>query len=72
GVPAHLVDDVGELDLTWLSGVRRVGLSGGASAPDDLVDEVVSCVSGLGPVTVAATPTVSENVTFTLPKEVSR
>lgn len=72
GVPAHLVDDVGELDLTWLAGVRRVGLSAGASAPDDLVDEVVSCVSGLGPVTVTATSTGTETVRFTLPKEVSR
>ncbi|GAY11559.1 4-hydroxy-3-methylbut-2-enyl diphosphate reductase [Pseudonocardia sp. N23] len=72
GVPAHLVEDVGELDLAWFAGVRRIGLSAGASAPDDLVDEVVSCVSGLGPVTVTATSTGSENIRFTLPKEVSR
>ncbi|AEA25851.1 4-hydroxy-3-methylbut-2-enyl diphosphate reductase [Pseudonocardia dioxanivorans] len=71
GVPAHLVDDVSELDLSWLAGVGRVGLSAGASAPDDLVDEVVSCLSGLGPVTVTATSTGSEHVRFTLPKEVS-
>ncbi|GAA3081401.1 hypothetical protein GCM10010464_51840 [Pseudonocardia yunnanensis] len=71
GTPAHLVDDVGELDLRWLAGVRRVGVTAGASAPDHLVDEVVSCLSGLGPVTVTTATTGTEDVSFTLPKEVS-
>ena len=71
GAPAHLVDDVGELDLRWLAGVHRVGITAGASAPDHLVDEVVSCLSGLGPVTVTTATTGTENVSFTLPKEVS-
>jgi 4-hydroxy-3-methylbut-2-enyl diphosphate reductase len=71
GTPAHLVDDIGELDLRWLAGVRRVGVTAGASAPDHLVDEVVSCLSGLGPVTVTTATTGTENVSFTLPKEVS-
>jgi 4-hydroxy-3-methylbut-2-enyl diphosphate reductase len=71
GVPAHLIDDVGELDLRWLAGVRRVGVSAGASAPEHLVDDVVSCLSGLGPVTVTTATTATEDVSFTLPKEVS-
>jgi 4-hydroxy-3-methylbut-2-enyl diphosphate reductase len=71
GTPAHLVDDIGELDLRWLAGVRRVGVTAGASAPDHLVDEVVSCLSGLGPVTVTTATTGTENISFTLPKEVS-
>ncbi|WP_433559823.1 4-hydroxy-3-methylbut-2-enyl diphosphate reductase [Pseudonocardia xinjiangensis] len=71
GVPAHLVDDVGELDLRWLAGVQRVGVTAGASAPDHLVDDVVSCLSGLGPVTVTTATTGTESITFTLPKEVS-
>ncbi|GAA1313595.1 4-hydroxy-3-methylbut-2-enyl diphosphate reductase [Pseudonocardia xinjiangensis] len=71
GVPAHLVDDVGELDLRWLAGVHRVGVTAGASAPDHLVDDVVSCLSGLGPVTVTTATTGTESITFTLPKEVS-
>jgi 4-hydroxy-3-methylbut-2-enyl diphosphate reductase len=68
--PAHLVDDVGEIDLGWLRGARRVGVSAGASAPPELVDEVVSCLSGLGPVAVSVTTTGAEDVVFTLPKEV--
>jgi 4-hydroxy-3-methylbut-2-enyl diphosphate reductase len=71
GAPAHLVDDIGELDLRWLAGARRVGVTAGASAPDHLVDEVVSCLSGLGPVTVTTATTGTENISFTLPKEVS-
>uniref|UniRef100_UPI0015F01899 4-hydroxy-3-methylbut-2-enyl diphosphate reductase n=1 Tax=Pseudonocardia pini TaxID=2758030 RepID=UPI0015F01899 len=71
GVPAHLVDDVGEIDLGWLPGAGRIGVSAGASAPPELVDEVVSCLSGLGPVAVQVTTTGTEDVVFTLPKEVS-
>jgi 4-hydroxy-3-methylbut-2-en-1-yl diphosphate reductase len=70
GTAAHLVDDVGEIDLTWLHGVGRVGVSAGASAPPDLVDEVVTFLSALGPVTVETRTTGTEDVVFTLPKEV--
>jgi 4-hydroxy-3-methylbut-2-enyl diphosphate reductase len=71
GATAHLLDDVGELDLSWLAGVRRIGVSAGASAPDHLVDELVTCLSGFGPATVTTTTTGTEDVRFTLPKEVS-
>jgi len=71
GVPAHLVDDAGELDLAWLAGARRIGVSAGASAPPHLVDDLVATLSGLGPVTVETTTTGTEDVRFTLPKEVS-
>jgi 4-hydroxy-3-methylbut-2-enyl diphosphate reductase len=71
GSPAYLVDDVGQVDLGWLAGARRVGITAGASAPPRLVDELVDCLSGLGPVTVRETETARENVKFTLPREVS-
>jgi 4-hydroxy-3-methylbut-2-enyl diphosphate reductase len=71
GPPAYLVDDVGQVDLRWLAGARRVGITAGASAPPRLVDELVRCLSGLGPVTVRETETTRENVRFTLPREVS-
>ncbi|WP_425565742.1 4-hydroxy-3-methylbut-2-enyl diphosphate reductase [Pseudonocardia ailaonensis] len=71
GTAAHLVDDVGEIDLAWLRGARRIGVSAGASAPPELVDEVVSCLSALGPVDVTTTTTGTEDIVFTLPKEVS-
>ncbi len=71
GAEAHLVDDAGELDLAWLGGARRIGVSAGASAPPHLVDDLVATLSGLGPVTVETATTGTEDVRFTLPKEVS-
>jgi 4-hydroxy-3-methylbut-2-enyl diphosphate reductase len=71
GPPAYLVDDVSAVDLRWLAGVRRVGITAGASAPPHLVDELVGCLSGLGPMTVEEVKVVEENVQFTLPREVS-
>jgi 4-hydroxy-3-methylbut-2-enyl diphosphate reductase len=71
GVPARRVEDAGDLDLTWLTGARRVAVTAGASAPDHLVDDVVDLLRGLGPVTVTSRPTTTEDVHFTLPKEVS-
>ncbi len=70
GTRAHLIDDVAGIDLSWLAGVRRIGVSAGASAPRHLVDEVLAFLSWLGPTTVTETVTTTENVVFTLPKEV--
>ncbi|MGH3447324.1 MAG: 4-hydroxy-3-methylbut-2-enyl diphosphate reductase [Nocardioidaceae bacterium] len=70
GTPAYLVDDVGDIDLAWLAGADTVGLTAGASAPRALVDEVVDAMRGLGPVEVQDRQLVTENVHFTLPKEV--
>jgi len=71
GAQAHLVDDVTGIDLDWLRGVRRVGITAGASAPPHLVDEIVHCLHGLGAVDLREISAVEENVTFTLPREVS-
>ncbi|MDN5798021.1 MAG: 4-hydroxy-3-methylbut-2-enyl diphosphate reductase [Intrasporangium sp.] len=70
GVPAHLIDDVDGLDLGWLADVRTVGLTAGASAPQELVDEVVTAIGGLGPLEVTEARLVEENVHFNVPKEV--
>jgi 4-hydroxy-3-methylbut-2-enyl diphosphate reductase len=71
GAAAHLVDDLGEIDLAWLTGVTRVGITAGASAPPYLVDDVVAGLTGLGRVSVRETEVVAETVRFTLPREVS-
>lgn len=70
GTAAYLIDDVSGIELEWLSGARRIGLSAGASAPASLVDEVVEALSGLGPVEVDERVVAAENLEFTLPKEV--
>jgi 4-hydroxy-3-methylbut-2-en-1-yl diphosphate reductase len=71
GVPAALVDDAGEVDLALLAGAGRVGITAGASAPPHLVDDLVHCISGLGPVSVRETVVAHENIEFTVPREVS-
>ncbi|TDO34792.1 4-hydroxy-3-methylbut-2-enyl diphosphate reductase [Kribbella sp. VKM Ac-2527] len=71
GVKAHLVDDASAVDLHWLRGVRRIGVTAGASAPPRLVDDLVRCLSGLGQVTVTEISVVDEHIRFTLPREVS-
>jgi 4-hydroxy-3-methylbut-2-enyl diphosphate reductase len=50
GVPAHVVHEIGDVDLRWLAGVARIGVTAGAAAPPYLVKELVHCLSGLGPV----------------------
>jgi 4-hydroxy-3-methylbut-2-enyl diphosphate reductase len=70
GTAAHLVDDIGEVDLRWLAGVGRLGVTAGASAPPHLVDELVRGVSGLGRVTVRESTVADERVEFTLPLEI--
>lgn len=71
GAEALLVDDASEVELQRLHGVRRIGLTAGASAPPSLVDELVDCLAGLGKVTVQERKTVTEDVRFALPREVS-
>ena len=71
GAAAYLVDDASDVQLCWLRGVERVGITAGASAPSYLVDELVHALSALGPTEVHELRAADENVTFTLPREVS-
>ncbi|HYB86068.1 MAG TPA: 4-hydroxy-3-methylbut-2-enyl diphosphate reductase [Streptosporangiaceae bacterium] len=70
GVPAHLIDGPGDIELGWLAGVSTVGISAGASAPPAMVGEIVAALAGLGPVEVAERVTTTESIRFSLPKEV--
>jgi 4-hydroxy-3-methylbut-2-enyl diphosphate reductase len=70
GAESHLVEDASEVHLSWLAGTRRVGITAGASAPDHLVTELVECLGGLGPLTVAPRVGANEHVSFPLPQEV--
>lgn len=70
GTPAHLIDAASDINLSWLAGKSVVGLTAGASAPPEVVDEIVEALSGLGPVSVTERVTTTETVQFGLPKEV--
>jgi 4-hydroxy-3-methylbut-2-enyl diphosphate reductase len=71
GAPAHLVDDATGILPEWLDGAETVGLTAGASAPPDLVDDVIDMLRALGHVDVTERAVAHERVTFTLPKGVS-
>jgi 4-hydroxy-3-methylbut-2-en-1-yl diphosphate reductase len=70
GCPAELVEDASELWLGWFDGVRRIGLTAGASAPESLVTGVIDALALLGPVTVSEHRTTEETVQFALPRQV--
>lgn len=70
GIPAYLINDATELDPAWLDGVGRVGLSAGASAPEHLVQGVISALGAIRDVTVAAHDGIIETTRFKLPREV--
>jgi 4-hydroxy-3-methylbut-2-enyl diphosphate reductase len=72
GVPAHLVDDAGEIDEAWLEGVRTVGLTSGASVPEWLVTGVCDWFRARGVADVAPYAMREEDVTFRLPVELRR
>ena len=71
GVPSYLIDDASGLDQAWLKDVDVVGVTAGASAPEELVQELISRLGDFGRVTVHQAPGVSEHMQFKLPRELT-
>ncbi|MAX85546.1 MULTISPECIES: 4-hydroxy-3-methylbut-2-enyl diphosphate reductase [Thalassolituus] len=69
GAKAFLIDDASEIQAEWLQGVKAVGITAGASAPDVLVKEVVAKLVSLGGEEPEELQGREENVVFSLPKE---
>lgn len=69
GAPAYLIDQAEDLDPAWLEGVRSVGVTAGASAPEVLVQGVIDRLRTLGATDVEELDGRPENITFNLPKE---
>jgi 4-hydroxy-3-methylbut-2-enyl diphosphate reductase len=70
GVPSYLVDDASEVHPDWLAGVRTVAVTAGASAPENLVQELIAslrCGYGFGE--VEEVEIKEEDVRFSLPHE---
>jgi 4-hydroxy-3-methylbut-2-enyl diphosphate reductase len=70
GTEAHLIDDVSEVDEGWLAGKRVVGISSGASAPEELVQRLVDFFRARGTQEVEEFQVVQEDVRFMLPKAI--
>ena len=67
GARAHLIDSAAEIDPAWLEGVAGVGVTAGASAPEQLVREVVERLRSLGVAVVDEGEGVREDIRFSLP-----
>jgi 4-hydroxy-3-methylbut-2-en-1-yl diphosphate reductase len=68
GAASHLIDNAAQIQDDWLEGVRTVGISSGASAPEELVQRVVDFFRTRGTADVAEFEVVKEDVRFMLPK----
>jgi 4-hydroxy-3-methylbut-2-en-1-yl diphosphate reductase len=70
GTEAHLIDNVGEVQEEWLEGRHIVGISSGASAPENLVTELVDFFRARGVEDISEFHVVREDVRFMLPKPI--
>ena len=69
GVNAYLIDDASDIKPNWFEGVKKVGVTAGASAPEVLVRAVVNKLQTLGGTLVVENPGVEENTVFEVPAE---
>lgn len=72
GADAYLLDDPDMIQADWLKAGSRVGVTAGASAPEELVSQVIARLKELGAISVRTLDGVEENVSFPLPRELSR
>jgi 4-hydroxy-3-methylbut-2-enyl diphosphate reductase len=70
GAEAHLIDHAAQIRDEWLEGVGTVGITSGASAPEELVQQVVDFFRARGTADVAEFEVVQEDVRFMLPKAI--
>jgi 4-hydroxy-3-methylbut-2-enyl diphosphate reductase len=70
GAESHLIDNAGQVDDGWLEGKRVVGISSGASAPEELVSALVDLFRARGVTDVSELEVVQEDVRFMLPKRI--
>jgi 4-hydroxy-3-methylbut-2-enyl diphosphate reductase len=71
GVRAYLANDRSEVDTAWLDGVRNIGVTAGASAPEHLVQELIAFLHGHGFQRMEEIELVEEDVRFSLPAELA-
>ena len=69
---AYLVDDASDLEASWLDGAQTVGVTSGASVPEDLVDGVLARLADHGFADVEEVEVVRERMVFGLPRELRK
>ena len=69
GVPSYLIDSADDLDVKWLINKKNIGLTAGASAPEILVQSIITKLKRFGALDVIDSIGIEENITFKMPKE---
>ena len=72
GVPAYLIDDLGEVEGGWLEGVDTIAVTAGASAPENLVQDLIQSLQQRGYRELQEMEIREEDVRFNLPSELAR
>ena len=67
GIPSYLIATADDIDESWLS-AQRIGVTAGASAPEELVQQVVNRIKGSQSTVVTELAGREENITFSVPK----
>jgi 4-hydroxy-3-methylbut-2-enyl diphosphate reductase len=68
---AYLVQTAEFVDWSWFDGAKRVGISAGASAPEELVEDLIAAIAGRFTIEIEEVSVAKEDVVFKLPKEVA-
>ena len=71
GVASYLIEDARALDPDWIADVSSVGITAGASAPAELVEEVIARLRELAEIELSVLPGVTENVRFRMPSQLA-
>lgn len=71
GVRSYLVNDRGDVNVTWLEGVKNIGVTAGASAPEHLVEDLIKFLREHGFRQMEEIEMVDEDVRFSLPAELT-
>ncbi len=71
GVDTYLIETADDLDRKWFDNVESIGISSGASTPDELVKEVIKRISSFREIKIEKRPGIEENIVFKLPKELT-
>jgi 4-hydroxy-3-methylbut-2-en-1-yl diphosphate reductase len=71
GKPSYLIDDAGALQASWFDGIRSVGVTAGASAPETLVQGVLEGLRRFGELDISTQNGVAEDVRFRFPAQLA-
>ena len=69
GVPTYLLEDVKALDAKWLEGVETVGITAGASTPEELVRELIEKLGAHAKIDLTIMHGIEEHIQFKLPDQ---